>query len=201
MARSASAPPAHARAGGPGGGRQHRPAHRVARLAGRLAWACHSQADGTVAIEPALLDYQRMTQELAPFQPSLFVQGATVGPAGRSGLRRLRRPVPERGVLRRRPPAPPAHGTDPAQRSGPRERQDSRLPHDVRPAVADRVLRRRSVHAGLGDRHPRRCPGRPGQAHCTIAGAGHFLQEDQGPALAAAIIEFVERTPRRRGSG
>ena len=30
-----------------------------------------------MAVEPALLDYQRMTQEIADFQPSLFVQGAT----------------------------------------------------------------------------------------------------------------------------
>ncbi len=32
----------------------------------------------TSCVEAALLDYQRMTQELPTFQPSLFVQGATV---------------------------------------------------------------------------------------------------------------------------
>ena len=38
-------------------------------------------------------------------------------------------------------------------------------------------------------------PGARGQEHPTIEGGGHFLQEDRGPALAAAIIAFVGRTP------
>jgi haloalkane dehalogenase len=38
-------------------------------------------------------------------------------------------------------------------------------------------------------------PGTKGQDHPTIGGAGHFLQEDSGPALAQAVIAFVGRTP------
>jgi haloalkane dehalogenase len=34
-------------------------------------------------------------------------------------------------------------------------------------------------------------PGAQGQPHTTIAGAGHFLQEDQGPQLARVIVEFI----------
>ena len=34
-------------------------------------------------------------------------------------------------------------------------------------------------------------PGTEGQAHTTIAGAGHFLQEDAGPELAQVLIEFM----------
>jgi haloalkane dehalogenase len=37
-------------------------------------------------------------------------------------------------------------------------------------------------------------PGAVGQAHSTITGAGHFLQEDQGPALARVITKFVADT-------
>jgi haloalkane dehalogenase len=36
-----------------------------------------------------------------------------------------------------------------------------------------------------------RVPGTRGQPHVTIEGGGHFLQEDQGEALAAAIIRFL----------
>jgi haloalkane dehalogenase len=36
-----------------------------------------------------------------------------------------------------------------------------------------------------------RLPGAAGRAHPTITGAGHFLQEDAGPALAAAIVGFL----------
>jgi haloalkane dehalogenase len=38
-------------------------------------------------------------------------------------------------------------------------------------------------------------PGAKNQEHPTISGAGHFLQEDSGPALADAVIDFVRRNP------
>ena len=45
---------------------------------------------------------------------------------------------------------------------------------------------------GGGDRiFLERIPGARSEHQVTIVGAGHFLQEDQGPQLAAAIIEFV----------
>ncbi len=34
-------------------------------------------------------------------------------------------------------------------------------------------------------------PGASGQPHTTIAGGGHFLQEDKGPELARVVAEFV----------
>jgi haloalkane dehalogenase len=37
-----------------------------------------------------------------------------------------------------------------------------------------------------------RVPGTKGQPHTTIAGAGHFLQEDKGEELAAVIVSFVK---------
>jgi haloalkane dehalogenase len=38
-------------------------------------------------------------------------------------------------------------------------------------------------------------PGAQGREHPTIENAGHFLQEDAGPDLAAAVVAFVEATP------
>jgi haloalkane dehalogenase len=37
-------------------------------------------------------------------------------------------------------------------------------------------------------------PGAQGQPHTTIAGAGHFLQEEKGPEFAQLIIDFLART-------
>jgi haloalkane dehalogenase len=37
-------------------------------------------------------------------------------------------------------------------------------------------------------------PGARGQPHTTITGAGHFLQEDQGEALARVVVDFLART-------
>ncbi|HEY5183972.1 MAG TPA: haloalkane dehalogenase [Actinomycetes bacterium] len=39
-----------------------------------------------------------------------------------------------------------------------------------------------------------RVAGTADQPHTTIAGAGHFLQEDKGPELARVIAEFMSRT-------
>jgi len=49
-----------------------------------------------------------------------------------------------------------------------------------------------------GDRlFQQRVPGAKGQPHTTITGAGHFLQEDQGEALAEIVVDFVARTTGR----
>jgi len=40
-------------------------------------------------------------------------------------------------------------------------------------------------------------PGAAGRGHVTLAGGGHFLQEDVGPQLAQVIVDLVRATPRR----
>ena len=37
-------------------------------------------------------------------------------------------------------------------------------------------------------------PGTKGQPHTTIAGGGHFLQEDKGEELAGVVVDFIWRT-------
>jgi haloalkane dehalogenase len=39
-----------------------------------------------------------------------------------------------------------------------------------------------------------RIPGAKGQPHATIAGGGHFLQEDRGEELARVVVDFVRRS-------
>jgi haloalkane dehalogenase len=39
-----------------------------------------------------------------------------------------------------------------------------------------------------------RIPGAAGQPHTTIAGGGHFLQEDRGPELARVVVDFIRST-------
>ena len=41
-----------------------------------------------------------------------------------------------------------------------------------------------------------RIPGAAGQPHIEIAGAGHFLQEEQGPVLAAHAVDWLDRLYR-----
>ncbi len=39
-------------------------------------------------------------------------------------------------------------------------------------------------------------PGAQGMSHTTLAGGGHFLQEDVGPELARVVVDLVAATPR-----
>lgn len=43
-------------------------------------------------------------------------------------------------------------------------------------------------------------PGAKDQPHTTIAGAGHFLQEEKGPELAQVIVDFLARTSQEQGA-
>jgi haloalkane dehalogenase len=46
-----------------------------------------------------------------------------------------------------------------------------------------------------GDRgFQERIPGTKGQPHTTIAGGGHFLQEDKGEELARIVVDFIARS-------
>jgi haloalkane dehalogenase len=47
------------------------------------------------------------------------------------------------------------------------------------------------ITGGMAPILKRRIPGAAGRAHPTISGAGHFLQEDAGPELAAVVVRFV----------
>jgi haloalkane dehalogenase len=40
-------------------------------------------------------------------------------------------------------------------------------------------------------------PGARGRRHVTIAGAGHFVQEDRGAELADVVVQLVGATPPR----
>jgi haloalkane dehalogenase len=51
------------------------------------------------------------------------------------------------------------------------------------------------ITATMGPILQRALPGAHGRQHPTIADAGHFLQEDAGPDLAAHVIAFIAATP------
>ena len=163
-----------------------------AALAGRLQWACHAGPDGTVVVEQQLLDYQRLTQDLAPFRPSLFVQGATASEVPEPVLAAYDAPFPDESyaVGPRRLPA--LMGTTPRSECA-RINRDS-----VESLRASGVPLLTAFSdgdpgtAGWAEVMADWIPGAAGQLHVTIAGAGHFLQEDRGPELADVVAQFVE---------
>jgi haloalkane dehalogenase len=166
-----------------------------AALAGRLAWPVHEATDGTVTVAQQLLDYQRLTQELTPFQPSLFVQGATASEVPDAVLAAYDAPFPDEAFC-----------------AGPRQLP---LLMGLTPSSPCARLNRRTLEALAGFDGPfltafsdgdpgtggwaevlqAQVPGAAGRDHVTIMGAGHFLQEDRGAELADVVARFVAATP------
>ena len=160
-------------------------------LAGRLEWPCHAGPDGSVVVAQMLLDYQRLTQEVAPFQPSMFVQGATESELSAPVLAAYDAPFP-----------------DEAYCAGPRQLP---LLMGVTPSSACARMNRRTMEAlarfdgpfltAFSDGDPatrgwaevlrEHVPGAAGLGHVTIRGAGHFLQEDRGETLADVVAQLV----------
>jgi haloalkane dehalogenase len=169
-----------------------------AALAGRLAWPVHEEPGGTVRVAQSLLDYQRLTQELTPFRPSVFVQGATASDVPDAVLAAYDAPFPDEAFC-----------------AGPRQLP---LLMGLTPSSACASANRRTLNAlaafdgpfltAFSDGDPgtagwdavlqAHVPGASGRDHATIAGAGHFLQEDRGIELADVVAHFVATTPHAR---
>jgi haloalkane dehalogenase len=167
-----------------------------ASLAGALTWACHTMGDGRVVVEPALLDYQRMTQELADFRPSLFVQGATQLEVRPDVLDAYDAPFPDESYCAGARQFPVLMGLTPGSECA---RQNRRTLAALRTfdapfltAFSDGDPATRGWDAVL----QAAVPGAADQAHTVIAGAGHFLQEDNGPELGRAITAFLAANRR-----
>lgn len=166
-------------------------------LAGRIAWANHSDGRGRRVVEETLLDYVHLAQRAPALRAGVFVQAATVGDVPEDVVAAYDAPFPDphyQAGMRQFPALIPLTPTDPAttlarsawEALGQWDRPFLTAYSDGDPATRgwDQVLR---DHV----------PGAAGMAHATIPGAGHFVPEDQGPLLARLVDEFVRGTPLR----
>jgi haloalkane dehalogenase len=159
-------------------------------LAGRLAWACHA-ADGTVVVEQALLDYQRLTQEVTPFQPSLFLQGATASELTAPVLAAYDAPFPSEEFCAGPRQLPLLMGLTPGNRCARLNRRTLAALGDLRHPFLTAFSDEDPGTAGWAEVLRSHAGGAAGHDHVTLAGAGHFLQEDRGTELAEVIARFV----------
>jgi haloalkane dehalogenase len=139
--------------------------------------------------------WQRFSQDVPELPIGKILQGATVSTLPDAVIAAYEAPFPDetyKAGARRFPMLVPSAPDDPA--SEPNRRAWEALERFERPflcafgdsdpvtAGADRALRQR-------------IPGAADQPHVTLTGGGHFLQEDVGTELAAAVVELIERTP------
>jgi haloalkane dehalogenase len=167
-------------------------------LAGRLAWPVHATDDATVTIGQPLLDYQRLTQELAPFRPSLFVQGATNSQVPPAVLAAYDAPFPDESFCAGPRQFPLLMGFTPSSECARVNRHTfdalARFEGPFVTAFSDGD----PGTGGWADVLQERVPGARGCTHVSIEGAGHFLQEDRGDELAEVVAQVVRDTPTGR---
>jgi haloalkane dehalogenase len=164
-------------------------------LQGRLGWSCHANADGQVEVEAALLDYQRMTQELPAFQPSLFVQGATMRELSAQELAAYDAPFPEESFCAGPRQLPLLMGLTPSSECARRNTRTLAALATFEGAFLTAYSTGDPSTQGWDDVLHEAMKAARSHDRVALSGGGHFLQEDVAPELSDAIIAFVARTP------
>jgi haloalkane dehalogenase len=164
-----------------------------ADLAGKLEWPHHAVGDGQVMHQEVLLDYVAFYQRAPELVPSFFL-GAVAGPLSPDVLAAYDAPFPDRRFtagLRQMTALIPLTRNDPGAAIGRKTLtalRDWRRPFLTAYSDGDPATR------GWDKVFVDEIPGAEGQPHTTIAGAGHFVQEQRGHELGCIVAEFVART-------
>lgn len=163
-------------------------------LASRLTWALHGVGESRVTIEEGLLDYLLYTQRAPELRASDFLGAATAVPMEPDVLAAYDAPFPSAEYtagLRQMIALLPLTRNDVGARIG--RRTMRALAEFERPFVTcysdgDPATR------GWDLIFQERVPGAAGQDHVTLAGAGHFVQEDAGAELGRVVARVIATT-------
>lgn len=152
---------------------------------------------GDNPLTDAFLAWQRYSQETPDFPVGRIVNGGCTSDLAPEVITAYDAPFPDdnyKAGARVFPMLVPTRQDDPAARAN-RRAWDvlSRWDKPLLTAFSDGD----PITRGGESIFQRSVPGAGGQPHTTVEGAGHFLQEDKGPELAAVIAEFVKATPPR----
>jgi len=141
----------------------------------------------------AFLAWQRFSQETKEFPVGTIINGGCVSDLTPEVIAAYDAPFPDdtyKAGARQFPTLVPTSPDDPA--AAPNRAAWAGLRRFDRPflcAFSDADPITRGADAPLR----KLIPGAAGQAHVTIAGGGHFLQEDKGRELAGVVVDFVNR--------
>jgi len=143
----------------------------------------------------AFLNWQRFSQEVETFDSGMIVQMGTTTDLSDEVVAAYNAPFPDDASTagaRRFPALVPTSPDDPAAEA-------NRAAWTVLESWTKPVLTAFSDSDPItkgGERvFQAKVPGAAGQPHTSIAGGGHFLQEDRGPELARVVIDFIAATP------
>jgi haloalkane dehalogenase len=143
-----------------------------------------------------VLHYQRLTQELTPFRPSLFVQGATEWEVPDAVLAAYDAPFPGESFCAGPRQLPLLMGLTPSSECARLNRRTMRALAAFDAPFLTAFSDGDPATRGWAEVLQEHVPGAAGQRHVTVEGAGHFLQEDGGIPLADVVARFVgDSTP------
>jgi haloalkane dehalogenase len=143
----------------------------------------------------AFVDWRTFSQQVPEFPVASIVNGATTTELDPEIQRGYDAPFPDESYkegARQFPTLVPATPEDPA--AAPNRAAWEVLSQWQKPfltAFSDSD----PITAGVDADMQKLIPGCQGQAHTTIENGGHFLQEDQGEALAQVVVNFIQANP------
>ena len=159
-------------------------------LAGKLTWAHHGVGADRMLLQETLLDYISFYRRSPDITPSVFLD-AVAGPLSASVLAAYDAPFPDRAHkagLRQLTALIPLTRNDPGARIS---ASTMAALHQWDKPFLTAYSDSDPATAGWDAVFQDRIPGARCQHHSTIAGAGHFVPEQQGRRLAEIIAEFV----------
>ncbi len=147
---------------------------------------------GTGRQTEAFLAWQRFSQTSAVFPIGGIVNGGVVRELSAEEIAAYDAPFPDESFkegARQFPTLVPSTPQDPERAAN--EAAWEQLEHFDKPflvAFSDQD----PVSRGTDGIFAKRIPGTAGQAHTTIVGGGHFVQEDKPEELVALLVSFIE---------
>jgi haloalkane dehalogenase len=146
---------------------------------------------GDMDMGDAFLAWQKFSQEVPQMPIGRIVGGGCVSDVSPEVVAAYDAPFPDESYkegARQFPLLVPTRPDDPAAEANRRAWNVlSKFDKPFLCAFSDRD----PITAGADVLFRETVPGAAGQNHTTITGGGHFLQEDRGEDLAAAVIDFV----------
>jgi len=160
----------------------------------RLVVANTALPTGDQPMGPAFEAWRDYSQTVPDFNAGRIVYGGTTKKISQAEIAAYNAPFPDdsfKAGARQFPTLVPSHPDDPASRP-------NRAAWDVLRVLELPVLTAfgadDKIMAGMDRVFQKRMPGAAGQAHRILPQAGHFLQEDVGPELAQATLDFIAAT-------
>jgi haloalkane dehalogenase len=138
--------------------------------------------------------WRRYSQEVPDFNAGRIVHGGTTGKLTDAEVAAFNAPFPDdtyKAGARQFPMLVPATPDDPAAKPN---RQAWKVLRGLDIPVLTAFGADDKVMAGIDKVFQQLMPGAAGQPHTVLQDAGHFLQEDVGPALARHTLDFIART-------